>query len=35
MTIVAGIKAGVVSNDAPILVDPPSWMERNGLTWPR
>ncbi|WP_405066377.1 DUF2207 domain-containing protein [Kribbella sp. NBC_01510] len=33
MTIVAGIKAGVVSNDAPIVVDPPSWMERNGLSW--
>ena len=34
MTIVAGIKAGAVSNDAPIVVDPPSWMERNGLSWP-
>jgi uncharacterized membrane protein YgcG len=34
LTIVAGIKAGVVSNDAPIVVDPPSWMERNGLSWP-
>ena len=33
MTIVAGIKAGAVSNDAPIVVDPPSWMERNGLSW--
>ena len=34
MTIVAGIKAGVVSNDAPIVVDAPSWMERNGLNVP-
>ncbi len=34
LTIVAGIKAGVVSNDTPILVDPPSWMEREGVTWP-
>jgi len=33
LTIVAGIKAGVVSNDAPIVVDPPSWMERNGVSW--
>ncbi|TDD27323.1 DUF2207 domain-containing protein [Kribbella turkmenica] len=34
LTIVAGIKAGAVSNDTPILVDPPSWMERSGVTWP-
>jgi uncharacterized membrane protein YgcG len=34
LTIVAGIKAGVVRNDAPIVVDPPSWIERNGLSWP-
>ena len=34
LTIVAGIKAGVVSNDTPILVDPPSWMEREGVTVP-
>jgi hypothetical protein len=34
LTIVAGIKAGVVSNDAPIVVDPPSWMERNGVNVP-
>ncbi|MEU4294186.1 DUF2207 domain-containing protein [Kribbella sp. NPDC026596] len=34
VTIVAGIKAGAVSNDRPIVVDPPSWMERNGLSWP-
>jgi uncharacterized membrane protein YgcG len=33
MTIVAGITAGAVQNDTPILVDPPSWMERNGLSW--
>ena len=34
LTIVAGIEAGVVSYDTPIVVDPPSWMERNGLTVP-
>ncbi len=34
MTIVAGIKPGVVSNDTPIVVDAPSWMEREGVTWP-
>ncbi|MEV0804331.1 DUF2207 domain-containing protein [Kribbella sp. NPDC050281] len=34
MTIVAGIKAGVVSNDTPIVVDAPSWMERNGVSLP-
>ena len=34
LTIVAGIKAGAVQNDTPILVDPPSWMERNGVSWP-
>ncbi|TCC47415.1 DUF2207 domain-containing protein [Kribbella capetownensis] len=34
MTIVAGIKAGVVSNDAPIVVDAPGWMERNGVSLP-
>jgi uncharacterized membrane protein YgcG len=34
MTIVAGIKPGVVSNDTPIVVDAPSWMERNGVTAP-
>jgi hypothetical protein len=33
MTIVAGIAAGAVRNDTPIVVDPPSWLERNGLTW--
>lgn len=33
LTIVAGITAGAVRNDTPILVDPPSWMERNGLSW--
>ncbi|WP_433169113.1 DUF2207 domain-containing protein [Kribbella sp. CA-247076] len=34
LTIVAGIKAGAVSNDTPIVVDPPTWMEREGVTWP-
>ena len=34
LTIVAGIKAGVVSNDTPILVDPPSWLKREGITVP-
>ncbi|MGH3461883.1 MAG: DUF2207 domain-containing protein [Kribbellaceae bacterium] len=34
LTIVAGIKAGVVSNDTPIVVDPPSLLERAGLTVP-
>ncbi|WP_350276488.1 DUF2207 domain-containing protein [Kribbella sp. HUAS MG21] len=33
MTIVAGIPAGAVQNDTPIVVDPPSWMQRNGLSW--
>ncbi|MFF0268337.1 DUF2207 domain-containing protein [Kribbella sp. NPDC004536] len=33
LTIVAGITAGAVRNDTPILVDPPSWMERAGLSW--
>lgn len=32
LTIVAGIKAGVVSNDTPIVVDPPGFLERSGLT---
>lgn len=34
MTVVAGIKPGVVSNDTPIVVDAPSWMEREGVTVP-
>jgi uncharacterized membrane protein YgcG len=34
LTIVAGITAGAVQNDTPIVVDPPSWMERNGISWP-
>ena len=34
LTIVAGIKPGAVSNDAPIVVDAPSWMEREGLNLP-
>jgi uncharacterized membrane protein YgcG len=33
VTIVAGIAAGAVQNDTPIVVDPPSWLERNGLSW--
>ncbi|GAB3924486.1 hypothetical protein GCM10029976_016270 [Kribbella albertanoniae] len=34
LTIVAGIKAGVVRNDTPIVVDPPGWLQRNGLNIP-
>ncbi|MFB6723282.1 DUF2207 domain-containing protein [Kribbella sp. NPDC056345] len=34
LTIVAGIKAGVVQNDTPIVVDPPDWLQRNGLNIP-
>ncbi|MET7284010.1 DUF2207 domain-containing protein [Kribbella sp. NPDC005582] len=34
LTIVAGIKAGAVQNDAPIVVDPPDWLQRNGLNLP-
>ncbi|WP_218190872.1 hypothetical protein, partial [Pseudomonas sp. SID14000] len=34
VTIVAGIKAGVVSNDKPIVVDPPSLLDRAGVTAP-
>lgn len=34
LTIVASIKPGVVSNDTPIVVDPPSFLERSGLTVP-
>ncbi|GAA2807146.1 DUF2207 domain-containing protein [Kribbella solani] len=34
LTIVAGITAGAVQNDTPIVVDPPNWMQRNGLSWP-
>jgi uncharacterized membrane protein YgcG len=33
LTIVAGIKAGAVQNDTPILATPPNWLERNGLSW--
>ncbi|WP_410792349.1 DUF2207 domain-containing protein [Kribbella sp. C-35] len=33
LTIVAGIKAGAVQNDTPIVVDPPNWLERSGLSW--
>ncbi len=34
LTIVAGIKAGAVQNDTPIVVDPPDWLQRNGLNSP-
>ncbi|GAB3824655.1 DUF2207 domain-containing protein [Kribbella italica] len=34
LTIVAGIKPGVVANDTPIVVDPPAWLERNGINVP-
>jgi hypothetical protein len=33
LTIVAGITTGAVQNDTPILVDPPNWLQRNGLSW--
>ncbi|HEY3509712.1 MAG TPA: DUF2207 domain-containing protein [Kribbella sp.] len=33
LTIVAGIKPGVVQNDTPIVVGPPNWLERNSLSW--
>jgi hypothetical protein len=32
LTVVAGIRAGVVSNDAPIVVDPPSVLQRAGVS---
>ncbi|MFC0625702.1 DUF2207 domain-containing protein [Kribbella deserti] len=32
LTVVAGIKAGVVSNDTPIVVNPPGPLERVGLS---
>src|SRR6266545_4405160 len=34
LTVVAGIKAGAVTDDTPIVVNPPSWMERNDVTFP-
>ena len=34
LTIVAGIAAGAVSDDTPIVVDPPDFMERNELSVP-
>ncbi|WP_020384726.1 DUF2207 domain-containing protein [Kribbella catacumbae] len=34
LAIVAAIKSGVVSNDTPIVVDPPGFLERSGLTVP-
>ncbi|GAA1571417.1 DUF2207 domain-containing protein [Kribbella sancticallisti] len=34
LTIVAGIKAGAVSNDTPIVVDAPGALERAGVTIP-
>lgn len=34
LTVVAGIRAGVVSNDTPIVVDPPGVLQRNGLSLP-
>jgi hypothetical protein len=33
LTVVAGITAGAVQNDTPIIVDPPNWLQRNGLSW--
>ncbi|TWD84289.1 putative membrane protein DUF2207 [Kribbella amoyensis] len=34
LTIVAGIRPGVVANDTPIVVEPPSALERAGITVP-
>ncbi|WBQ01875.1 DUF2207 domain-containing protein [Kribbella sp. CA-293567] len=34
LTIVAAIPPGVVSNDTPIVVDAPSFLQRSGLTIP-
>jgi hypothetical protein len=34
LTVVAAIPAGVVTNDAPIVVDAPGFLERSGLTIP-
>ncbi|MBB5978536.1 DUF2207 domain-containing protein [Kribbella solani] len=34
LTIVAGLAAGAVSNDQPIVVDPPGFLARYGLTLP-
>jgi hypothetical protein len=34
LTIVAGIKAGAVRDDTPIVVDPPDLLERAGLSVP-
>jgi hypothetical protein len=32
LTVVAGIRAGVVSNDTPIVVDPPGVLQRAGVS---
>ncbi|HEY3561656.1 MAG TPA: DUF2207 domain-containing protein [Kribbella sp.] len=34
LTIVVGIKAGAVSNDTPIVVDPPGFLARYGVSRP-
>ncbi|MFG1909423.1 DUF2207 domain-containing protein [Kribbella sp. NPDC048928] len=34
LTIVAGLQAGAVRNDTPIVVDPPGILERYGVSWP-
>ena len=34
LTIVAGIRPGVVANDTPIVVDPPSALQRAGVSLP-
>jgi hypothetical protein len=34
LTVVAAIPAGAVKNDAPIVVDAPGFLKRNGLTVP-
>lgn len=34
LTIDAGIAAGAVANDAPVLADPPNFLKRNGVAAP-
>ncbi|WP_405058483.1 DUF2207 domain-containing protein [Kribbella sp. NBC_01505] len=34
VTVVAGIRAGAVTNDSPIVVDAPGFLDRNGLSVP-
>ncbi|TCC30546.1 DUF2207 domain-containing protein [Kribbella sindirgiensis] len=34
LTVVVGLKPGAVSNDLPIVVDPPGFLARYGVSWP-